>query len=850
MFALGQEASLATVTSVCDYPIRAQNAPRRVICRSRIDASSMTSEEVADAVEHLKECQDKAKRQGEAGPPGHWIIDLEALKDISPNVAFVQNTCDICDASTDDVLHALREAQLLDTCQIVSVAPTTIAEMLQAIHDVGIALDIEAKAKELMSVLSQRLDAVRCGCQKKCRPRVVSLEGLAPLCTGGGWLPDMKERAGCVDAFGDKPGCKARIRTWEEIIDADPDVLLISPCSGSPARTLNELHLLASAPEFWSLRCVQRGEVYVLDHSLFSRPAPRLVDGVEMLAALLQGWKVDDARSKEWSSLAYKYECTLRANGSAPTHCTTELAQRFKPCFENHCPPAVVPLRDDGQWVQCPVTRCTIPGFSLPENRSAHTFVAIPSTSRDHAREESLLLFGGEAPSGKRLSDVWLLHAPSRGWRKALRSTDGGNEALGKIPTWEKVQCGSIYGENVPTPRSNHASVVCKDCMLVFGGWGESNSIPLSHCELLHLDTFCWTHCSTVGAGPPPRGNPTLVYFESIHSVVMFGGWNGSVRLNDTWMLDMNRWRWEGIVTPSALKARSDHSAVLWKGGADGKENCMLVFGGSVAGESGASSELWMLRYHAQIKSWSWSQIETVGPTPPGRTSHAMSIVGRGISARVIVVGGTDATKGCGQRGIVADSWILCLSKGSKGIIGRWELMASSDEISQLNRCRHSIACVGNGSILAMWGGFDGMNTAGDDATILLRDINDAEGAEIAASTNTTRASTETPKAKVIDRWEAEVPVTSDDLSPAELDKAKRSKLPGALTRALHRCAVAKGRDTYIDPSTGYSVFTQLYLKRRECCGNGCRHCPHGHVNVPGKDEVGQGTAKCEDLEW
>lgn len=184
MFALGEEASLASVTSVCDYPAWAQKAPRRVICRSRIDASSMTSEEVADAVEKLKEYQDKATRQGGAGPPGHWIIDVEALKDISPSVAFVQNTCDVCDASTDDVLHALREAQLFDTCQIVSVAPSTIAEMLQAIHDVGIALDVEAKAKELVSVLSQRLDAVRSGLQDYGWPRVLSLEGLAPLCTG------------------------------------------------------------------------------------------------------------------------------------------------------------------------------------------------------------------------------------------------------------------------------------------------------------------------------------------------------------------------------------------------------------------------------------------------------------------------------------------------------------------------------------------------------------------------------------------------------------------------------------------------------------------------------------------
>jgi iron complex transport system substrate-binding protein len=84
------------------------------------------------------------------------------------------------------------------------------------------------------------------------RPRVLSLEGLAPLCVGGGWLPDLKVAAGCEDALGDAGGVPARILGWDDVVNADPDVLVISPCSASVSRTLKELYLLNTS-EFWSL---------------------------------------------------------------------------------------------------------------------------------------------------------------------------------------------------------------------------------------------------------------------------------------------------------------------------------------------------------------------------------------------------------------------------------------------------------------------------------------------------------------------------------------------------------------------------------------------------------------------
>jgi hypothetical protein len=97
------------------------------------------------------------------------------------------------------------------------------------------------------------------------------------------------------------------------------------------------------------------------------------------------------------------------------------------------------------------------------------------------------------------------------------------------------------------------------------------------------------------------------------------------------------------------------------------------------------------------------------------------------------------------------------------------------------------------------------------------------------------------------ERWQAEVPVRESDLPADVVATARASNLPGAMFKALHRYAVAQQRDTYIDPASGYSVFTQGYLKRKPCCGNGCRHCPHGHINVVATKE---GVCDSKQLEW
>eukprot|EP00878_Enallax_costatus_P031217 GHUV01034116.1.p1 GENE.GHUV01034116.1~~GHUV01034116.1.p1 ORF type:complete len:179 (+),score=39.64 GHUV01034116.1:113-649(+) len=120
--------------------------------------------------------------------------------------------------------------------------------------------------------------------------RVLSLEGLNTVVLGGQRrLPDVKLAAGCVDASGQKPGDAPQRITWQQVLEYAPDVLLLCPCSRSAAAALPDVHTVTQLLGFSSLPAVQSGRVYVIDHGFYSRPGPRLIEGVELLARLVYG---------------------------------------------------------------------------------------------------------------------------------------------------------------------------------------------------------------------------------------------------------------------------------------------------------------------------------------------------------------------------------------------------------------------------------------------------------------------------------------------------------------------------------------------------------------------------------
>ena len=271
------------------------------------------------------------------------------------------------------------------------------------------------------------------------------------------------------------------------------------------------------------------------------------------------------------------------------------------------------------------------------------------------------------------------------------------------------------------------------------------------------------------------------------------------------------------------------------------------------------------------------------GPWPPARTSHAGAVVGSGDAAALVVVGGQDGAAGAGPAAVrriplrqhafffsttsalsyskaaslmqvVADAWVL------------WPLGSRQQRSwSQLDwrgrypvqRCRHSVVlpAAAAAGLVVVFGGFDGAHTLDEHHSLFCAQAlpDGARGGATVAGGAQQQLAKPTPRRQAGgDVWAAERPLTENDLPAEERAEAAESYLPLAMAKALHRAAVnaRPPRDTYIDPDTGYSVFTHAFLKRRPCCGNGCRHCPWGHVNVPKRRDSHQDESEDSDIDW
>lgn len=277
LFALGLASRIVGVTDLCTYPEEASEKPKA--SHTTIDTSVLSMEEVEVRMQQCKQ---------EGRSP--FVLDDELLARQQPGLILTQESCQTCDPSTSQLHQALerieRNQHTVQT-HLIELNPRTLSDMFSSIFEIAESCGAFPEAVRLVDRLRGRLRLIAGLVAKdNHRPRVLSLEGLAPLCSAGLWLPEMKELAGgdCpLQQSGDQP---MRI-TWDEVRDAEPDVLILSPCSFDTSRTLSELSTLAGLPGWWSLPAVKSGHVYVVDHEYFSKPGPRVVDGVQILARIL-----------------------------------------------------------------------------------------------------------------------------------------------------------------------------------------------------------------------------------------------------------------------------------------------------------------------------------------------------------------------------------------------------------------------------------------------------------------------------------------------------------------------------------------------------------------------------------
>jgi iron complex transport system substrate-binding protein len=265
LFALGLGEAVAAVTHECDYPPEARERPH--VTRSVIPGGLAAAE------------IDRAVRERTSRGEALYELDEQVLAGLDVNMIVTQAVCEVCAVSFDDV-RAVAE-RLPSRPKVISLDPSTLGEVLADIPRLAAAAGVPEAGERLAAEAGERLARVERAVAGAPRPRVVALEWLDPVYVGGHWVPQMIELAGGEDPLG-RPGERSRTAGWDEVEAVRPDVVVVMPC-GLDAREA------AAEAERHRDRLDRLGaRVQPVDAAAyFSRPGPRLVDGVELLADLL-----------------------------------------------------------------------------------------------------------------------------------------------------------------------------------------------------------------------------------------------------------------------------------------------------------------------------------------------------------------------------------------------------------------------------------------------------------------------------------------------------------------------------------------------------------------------------------
>jgi len=268
--ALGLEDQLVGVTHECDYPHAVLRLPK--VTHTLIPKEAPSAE-----IDRLVREQLQTTR-------ALYTLNLPLLKELRPDLIVTQSLCDVCAVAQEDVQVVL--SQLPGSPRVINLEPQSLLDVFTAMHQVADAAGVSAEGA--IQPLISRIDAVIArSVTLTHRPRVVLLEWLDPPFSCGHWSPELVRLAGGIEGLGQE-GRPSRTLRWEEVIAWQPEIVFTACCGLNVERTLQDLLSLHSISGWQELPAVRSGRLYVMDGSqYFSRPGPRLVDSLEMLAHVL-----------------------------------------------------------------------------------------------------------------------------------------------------------------------------------------------------------------------------------------------------------------------------------------------------------------------------------------------------------------------------------------------------------------------------------------------------------------------------------------------------------------------------------------------------------------------------------
>ena len=282
VFALGLEDSLVGVTAECDYPPAARD--KAAVSFPVVGTTSNSAADSAAGVLSAAQVDGAVATAVALGEP-LYRLDEDTIRTLQPDLILAQDLCRVCAVASGDVTDALD--RLGCTSTVLSLDPTTLDDVIGAVTAVAGAAGVPRRGRDLVVSLRHRVDEVRRLVSGADRRRVLELEWSDPPYLGGHWVPEMVEAAGGTALLAQPGESSPRVR-WEEVEAAAADIVVFAPCGYGLAEAVAEGAELLGRPEM-----ADAGEVWALDGSAyFSRPGPRVVDGVEALAWVLHPQRV------------------------------------------------------------------------------------------------------------------------------------------------------------------------------------------------------------------------------------------------------------------------------------------------------------------------------------------------------------------------------------------------------------------------------------------------------------------------------------------------------------------------------------------------------------------------------
>jgi iron complex transport system substrate-binding protein len=291
LYEIGAGSQIIGVTHECNYPKEAKLKPK--IINSAFDASTMSSKEIDDKI-------------GELFSNGKdiYIINDNFLKELRPDIIVAQGICEVCSPFTKEIKRAI--SILGYNPELIILDPSGISDILDNIYEISQSVGKIKKGQNLVKSLEEKINKIKkiteLKTNKKVLPKILCLEWIDPFFTAGHWVPEMVEIAGGINGLS-KPKEQSRRTSLKEIKRFDPDKIILMPCGFNIDRTIKEYkntNTLNKNQEWNNLRAIKNNELYVVDAgSYFSKPGPRTITGIEILAKIISPNEFNNIQTPE-----------------------------------------------------------------------------------------------------------------------------------------------------------------------------------------------------------------------------------------------------------------------------------------------------------------------------------------------------------------------------------------------------------------------------------------------------------------------------------------------------------------------------------------------------------------------